>query len=212
MVHGELKQIIMTEEEYHILFPKIQVNFTKNDLVFLINQVKSRHISTLHFKLHCYDKYDEKIYVYTSPRWVITEEYTKRVRTFSISDDVYDKVLYTQIELIALGNSSENPLYFTECMFAEYNGDIIEYHQPSEAIRDVEVGFINSRYVNLYNANGDYLQVIRPTGRNIFTNTISKDVCTVLAPHLAEEMDIDDPVNVFMEFLNQTDQRIDVLR
>lgn len=200
------------EEEYHILFPKTQVNFTKNQLVFHINHIKSRNLSTLFFKLHCFDKRDNEIYVYTSPRWVIDSEYSSRTRVFEISNTVYEQVLYTQIELISLGNSSENPLYFTECMFAEYDGDNVEYHQPSEQIRDVEVGFLNSRYVNLYTQSGDYLQVIRPTGKNITTNTLIKDTCTVLAPHLVEESDIDDPVNIFMEFINQTEQRIDVLR
>ena len=202
----------MTEEEYHILFPKIQVNFTKNDLVFHINNIKSRHLSTLHFKLHCFDKHDEEIYVYTSPRWVIDNEYSARTRAFTISDKVYDEVLYTQIELITLGITSENPLYFTECMFAEYDGDNVIYHEPSEVIRDVEIGFINSRYVNLYTSDGDYLQVIRPTGKGITTNTLVRETCTVLAPHLENEADIDDPINIFMEFINQTEQRIDVLR
>lgn len=169
-------------------------------------------MSTLYFKLHCYDKSDTEIYTYTSPRWVIDTEYKKRSRYFELSDDVYENVLYTQIELITLGISSENPLYFTECMFSEYEGDNMDYHMPQEVIKDVKVGFLNSRYVNLYNSEGNYLQVIRPTGKDITTNNLVKDTCTVLSPHLTDESDIDDPINIFMEFINQTEQRIDVLR
>lgn len=200
------------EEEYHIKFPKIQINFTKPQLTFLINNIKSRHLSTLFFKMHCYNRKDEKVYTYTSPRWVIDTEYKQRKRFFELSDDIYESILYVQIELISIGNSSENPLYFTECMLCEYDGDNPEYHEPQEVIKDVKVGFLNSRYVNLYTEEGNYMQVIRPTGKDITTNTITKDTCTVLAPHLDDESDIDDPINVFMEFINQTEQRIDVLR
>lgn len=211
MVYAELEQIIM-EEEYHIKFPKTQVNFTKPDLVFLINKVKSRLLSTLYFKLYCYNRQDVLFYTYTSPRWVIDTEYRQRKRNITLSDEVYNKTLYTQIELISLGNSSENPLYFTECMLSEYNGDIVEYHKPYEKFDELNVGLINNSYVNLYDKDNNYLQVIRPKRTDMTTKKIIKDTCTVLAPHLSDESDIDDPVNVFMEFINQTEQRIDVLR
>lgn len=200
------------EEEYKIKFPKTQVNFTKPQLFFLINNIKSRRGSVLYFRLYCYDKLDTLIYTYTSPRWVITNEYLTKSRMFEISDDIYDKVFSTRIELIAINNSSENPLYFTECMFSEYDGDDASYHKPNEVKEAFEVGLINSRYINLYDGDGNFLQVIRPDGKNLFTNKISASTCTVLAPHLFEESDIDDPVNVFLEFINQTEQTIDVLR
>lgn len=201
----------MVEEEYRIKFPKIQVNFSSSDLFFLINHVKSREVSALYFKLHCYDKSNTEFYTYVSPRWIITKDYSKKIRTFSLSDDVYDKVLYTRIELIAVGNSSENPLYFTECMFGEDEG-VYEYHTPHEVLKEYTIGFLNSCYVNLYDNDGNYLQIIRPNRENISNNVINHSTCTVLAPHLYEESDIDDPVNVFLEFINQTEQRIDVLR
>ena len=200
------------EEEYKIKFPKIQVNFTKPQLFFLINNIKSRRGSVLYFKLYCYNKSNEVIYTYTSPRWVITDSYLTKSRMFEISDDIYEKVFSTQIELIAINNSSENPLYFTECMFSEYDGDDAKYHKPNEALDRFEVGMVNSRYVNLYDRDGNFMQVIRPDGKNIFTDTISASTCTVLAPHLYQESDIDDPVDVFLEFINQTEQVIDVLR
>ena len=200
------------EEEYHILFPRIQVNFTKPDLVFLINKIRSRSMSALYFKFHCYNRANELLYTYTSPRWVIDTEYQQRWRAFELPDEVYDEVLCTQIELITIGNSSENPLYFTECMLSEYNGDNVKYHEPNEVIKNKKVGFLNSRYANLYTYDGNYVQVIRPQGDDFNTGELTKSTCSVLAPHLSEESDIDDPVNIFMEFINQTEQRIDVLR
>ena len=197
------------ETEYHFTFPKTPTTFITNTVTFSINHIKSRLLSVLYFKLHCYDKSDTEIYTYTSPRWVIDTDWRRRVRTFYLPNGVEEDIVYTQIELISIGVSSLNPLYFTECMLNE-KGDI-GYHQPSEH-RELTVGFLNSRYVNLYSNDGNFLQVIRPQGDKIETNKLLKSTCTVIAPHLAEESDIDDPINIFMEFINQTEQRIDVLR
>ena len=199
----------MSEEEYHIKFPKIEADFSSTNLVFLINQIKSRLTSVLYFKCYFYNRQGTKIHTYTSPRWVIDTDWRRRVRTFYLPNGVEEDIVYTKIELIAIGVSSLNPLYFTECMLNE-KGDI-GYHQPSEH-RELTVGFLNSRYVNLYSNDGNFLQVIRPQGDKIETNKLLKSTCTVIAPHLAEESDIDDPINIFMEFINQTEQRIDVLR
>lgn len=197
------------ETEYHFKFPKTPTTFITSTVTFSINHIKSRLLSVLYFKLHCYDKHSEEIYTYTSPRWVIDTDWRRRVRTFDLPNGVEEDIVYTQIELISIGVSSLNPLYFTECMLNE--GEDIGYHQPSEH-RELTVGFLNSRYVNLYSNDGNFLQVIRPQGDKIETNKLLKSTCTVIAPHLAEESDIDDPINIFMEFINQTEQRIDVLR
>lgn len=206
----------MSEIEYHLKFPVTSILFTETTLTFSINHIKSRLTSILYFKLYCYSKHlnndsepDTLIYTYNSPRWVIDTEYKRRSLTFEIPEDIVDKTAYTQIELIAIGINSENPLYFTECMLNE--GEDIGYHQPAEQIVRV-VGLKNSRYINLYNNDGNYLQVIRPMGDNLTTNVLTKSTCSVLAPHFHDEEDIDDPVNIFLEFINQTEQRIDVLR
>lgn len=201
----------MSEQEYYIKFPKIDANFSNNNLVFLINNIKSRLTSVLYFRVYFYNPNNTLLYTYTSPRWVIDTEYKMRKKSFSISDDVLNHVSKVQIELIAIGNSSENPLYFNECMFCEDDGDYT-YHEPSEVIKETHIGLLNSRYIKLYNGDGDYLQIIRPTGQDFTTKNITKSTCTVLAPHLSSEAEIDDDVNVFMEFINQTEQRIDVLR
>lgn len=198
----------MSEIEYHIKFPKTECRFNDVNLGFLINGVKSRLTSALYFVLHCYDKYDVEIVKYTSPRWIIVDTYEKRIHLFKLPTT--DRVVSTRLELVAVGVNSENPLYFTECMLYEGTEEI-DYVPPHQQIK-LDVGFGNSRYVNLYNRDGNYLQVIRPKGEDIATNEIKASPCTVLAPHLHDEEDIDDPVNIFMEFINQTEQRIDVLR
>lgn len=199
----------MEEIEYRIKFPKTEVGFNSTKLTFKINHIRSRKTSVLYFILHCYDINDEEIYAYTSPRWVIAPTYRMRYKTFEIKDSALEQIAYTQIELRTIGITSENPLYFSECMLNE--GEEEPYSVPHQQVQ-AKVGYNNSRYVNLYDSNGNYLQVIRPTGRELMTNLLTKSECTVLAPHLDEESDIDDPVNVFMEFINQVDQRIDVLR
>jgi len=199
----------MSETEYHLKFPKTQIRFESDEITFSINHIKSRLTSVLYFIFHCYDKTDTEIHTYVSPRWVIDTEYKRRTRTFTIPQTIVDRTLSTRIELVAIGINSENPLYFTECMLNE--GEDIGYHIPHQQVNKT-VGLLNSRYVNLYDKEGNFLQVIRPQGDRISTNKLDKSTCTVLAPHFFEESDIDDPINIFMEFINQTDQRIDVLR
>ena len=200
----------MTETEYQIIFPKQGINFNDNQLTFLINHIKSRVLSTLYFKLKLYDMEDNLIYTYTSDRWVIDTEYNSRSKTFSINEKKLALASQYSIELYAVGITSANPLYFNELMLAE--GEVSEYHKPSDIQEDVPVEFNKSSYVNLYNFDGSYLQVIRPKRDGITTSKLTGSSCTVLAPHFEDEDIRDDPVDIFLEFINQTEQRIDVLR
>lgn len=200
----------MSEINYRIIFPKTEVMFEKSSLTFTINHIKSRYLSTLYFILHCFDKYDTEIFTYTSPRWVITTEYTTKTRTFELGNDLFDDIAYTQIELRTANITSENPLYFNQIMFNE--GEYEEYSIPYAQIKNADVYCNNTRYVNMYDNTGNYLQVIRPNGEPLKSDCLSKSPCTVIAPHLEGETDVDDPINIFMEFINQKDQRIDVLR
>lgn len=203
----------MTEEEYHIKFPVTDALFLKNDLSFSIENIKSRFTSTLYFIVKFYDRHDNLLYTYTSDRWVIDNQYGRRYRNFTISEDVADKTTKYQITLVASNLSSENPLYFNKVMFQE--GDYIAYHTPLESDTS-ETGYLvkynKCSYCNLYNNNGDYLQVIRPKNDSITTKILKKSSCTVLAPHLSDEPVIDDPIDIFLEFVNQREQKIDVLR
>ena len=200
----------MSEIEYILQFPCQQLIFNDNTLTFSINNIKSRLGSVLYFRFICYDKNQSELYTYTSPRWYIDTEYSRRYKTFEIPSEIIADTYFTRIELVTIGVTSENPLYFSECMLNE-GEDIGVYHKPHEQVQ-MEVGMFNSRYVNLYDINGNFLQVIRPNGDKISTDKLYKSTCTVLAPHFYEESDIDDPINIFLEFIHQREQRIDVLR
>lgn len=203
--------------KYHIIFNKQEARFTEPTVTFSIGNIKSRSPSALYFIFRGYDMYDNHIYTYTSPRWVIDTEYQSKTRTFEISDlnelsdetPLFEEIAYTQIELVTVGIDSENPLYFNNLIFND--GEYIGYHTPRERVRK-QIGFSQTRYCNLYDEENNYLQIIRPQGDAVWTDTLNASACTVIAPHLASESDIDSPVNVFYEFINQTEQRIDVLR
>ena len=200
----------MSEDEFHLKFPIQEITFNNSKLTFSINHIRSRLGSALYFKFICFNKNEEPIYTYTSPRWYMDTEYTRRFRTFDIPQDKFDRTFFSQIVLVTIGVDSENPLYFTECML-NVGDDLGEYYQvDEEVIADVKLS--RNCYANLYKKDGNYLQVIRPVGDTINTRKLNKSTCTVLAPHFAEESDIDEPTNIFLEFIHQREQRIDVLR
>lgn len=210
-------EIMTVQIQYHLKFPVTQVLFSKTELTFSINKIKSRLPSVLYFILHCYDmETDEdgkpvnEIYTYTSDRWVIGTVYEHRHTTFEIDSTLLDDFAYTQIELVTMGIDSENPLYFTECMLQEDEWE--EYHTPNEVAQSWFVGFKTNTYANLYNNDGDYLQVIRPHKEAVHTDKLDKAEVTILAPHFEDDEDFDDDVAVFIEAMNQREQTIDVLR
>lgn len=201
------------ELEYHIDIPKTLTpcRFIEDELTFSINWMKSRLPSAVYFILHLYDSSKTEISTYTSDRWIVDHTYSHYHHTFQLNQDEVDDTSFYQIELVAVNINSENPLSFKEIMLQQtpYDG---YYHKPNEVLDSKEIKFNKSRYANLYMENGDYLQVIRPKADNIFTDKLVGSACTVLAPHLVDETDLDNPINLFLEFLNQTEQRIDVLR
>ena len=196
--------------EYHLIFPKTYNLFNDTTVTFSIEHIKSRITSVLYFILRCYDKDDNVIFTYKSPRWAIDTSYKRRVQTFDIGKDSLDNTVYVQLELVSIGTSSENPLYFNGLMLVN-DYDLKEHHAPDEHT-NAEIGFLNTRYANLYDSEGNFLQVIRPVGDKFETNKLNHSECTVIAPHFSDESDIDDPINIFYEFINQVEQRIDVLR
>lgn len=211
--------VIMTQQiQYHLFFPVTQVLFSKNELSFTINHIKSRVPSVVYFRLHCYDmildsetrKPSHEIYTFTSPRWVVGTVYETRTHTFTIPDDIVEDTAYTQIELVTMGIDSENPLYFSEVMFQE--GVFSEYHSPSEEIKSIPIAFHNNSYANLYTDDGEYLQVIRPNREAFHTDVLDKAQYTILAPHFEDDENFDDDVAVFIEAMNQREQTINVLR
>ena len=199
-----------TEEEYHLKFPKSDINWMGTELTFSINHVKSREMSTLYFTLTLYDVDDKITYIYESDRWLIDSKYRHKECTFIIPQDIMDISADYQITLITVGTTSENPLHFNEVMLQE--GEFTDYHSPQETPVSWEVKFNKNSFANLYSSDGVALQVIRPLRDSFFTNKITKSECTVLAPHLYDEPSVDNPNSLFLEFINQKEQRIDILR
>lgn len=209
----------MTDIEYSIKLPKTDVIFTDNNLTFSIYNMKSRLPSAVYFILHLYDRNDNELYaqgsepVYTmNHRWVVDNTYSRYHHSFSIDKHYIDEAVSYIIEIRADNINSENPLYFNKLMFNE-GGIEEEHHVPMEVAEDVKIGFNKARYVNLYDDRREtYLQVIRPLKGNFTTGEITPSGCTVLAPHITSEPSCDGHIELFLEFINMREQRIDVLR
>lgn len=222
--------------EYKLKLPLQRRLFDDTTLTFTINHIRSRRPSVMYFKFHCYGIectkqiieetgevwYTDEIYlegtenpVYTSPRTVIGTAYGNEpsyTHTFPIPDVIEDTV-YCMVEIILLGIDSENPLYFNQLMLQEgnqFNG----YHDPLEMdkMNNHTIELLDSLYANLYDLDGNYLQVIRPNKEHFNTNSLLGAKHTILAPHFAEENEVDSHVAVYLEAMNQTEQKIDVLR
>ena len=228
--------------QYKLKLPLQRRNFEKTDLTFSIGHIRSRRPSVMYFILHCYDytttktvdeETGEFIYsgeilvdgepIYTSKRTVIGTAYGDEpsyVDSFTIPSkytkdnkqrDVIEDTVYYMIEIITIGVDSENPLYFNRLMFqegSEYHG----YHDPSEISNSHSVELPQNLYANLYDLDGNYLQVIRPNKESFRTDELGGAKYTILAPHFEDDEGVDSHIAVFLEAMNQTEQRIDVLR
>lgn len=200
----------------HLKFPKSRVRFEGNDLSFTINHIKSREASVVYFMLHLFDMRGDEItslndvsYPYVSDRWVIGSEFSSYTTNFELDEDVVDITSVVQLEMVLIGITSENPLLFNEVMFQE--GEFESYHKPFELLDSQLVNISKNIYANIYDMNENFVQVIRPVGnKNFKTDLLLRNECTVLAPHLNNESDIDDPVNIMLEFVNMTEQTIGI--
>lgn len=208
--------------EYRLKLPKQNVLFDTVDLTFSINHLRSRRPSIIYFILHLYDMSNNEILiddnpVFVSERSVVGTKFDLEnadyVYTFSIPQSALDSAVYNQLEIRTLGVDSENPLYFSELMLqegTEYNG----YHVPQELdkMNSHTIELPSNLYANLYDKDGNYLQVIRPNKEQFNTNTLNKAQYTILAPHFESDEDVDSHIAVFLEAMNQREQKIDVLR
>lgn len=224
--------------EYRLCLPLQNKNFDENVLRFTINHIRSRRPSILYFIFHCYDMDCEKVVdeetgeisytheilvndkpLFESPRGVIgtsysydpsSPDYTEKIE---LPSNKMEDIVYWMLEIRTLGIDGENPLYFSELMLNErdeFNG----YHMPQEMDKanNHSIGLPNNLYANIYRSDGNYLQVIRPNKEGFNTNNLGKAKYTILAPHFEEEDEVDDHIAVFLECMNQTEQKIDVLR
>ena len=212
--------------KYKLTFPvkdgeisPAQIRIDKNsDLTFSMGKIKSRrNPCVVYFKFYCFDYHGNKIAEYTSDRWVITTEYTPKHSTFTIpyeqkpdSEEYYDGTDLDDyyMELYMIGVDSENPLYFNNIQLNE--GDLLDYHQPEKLMDNIQIGFNNNYYCNLYDSTDSFLQVIRPYHDGFSTKSLGKSQMTVLIPHLPNETIFDDPINLFYEYMYMTEQKIGV--
>lgn len=198
------------QTEYHILFQEIDNNIDDENLTFVVNHMKSRIPSVVYFVLHCYDIDGREIKVakkpaYVGKRWVVDSTYSKYVEKFKLSEKVLGKTSKVQVELVAIHINDNNPLYFNECMLTDRL--FTEYHKTDEAMEVAQISLIKNGYANLYmNKSKNYLQVIRPSKKAFTTHSLTANDITVLAPHIPNEPSVDEPTNLFIEFLNQTEQ------
>lgn len=190
---------------------KFRKNFTNTKLTFSIEHIKSDKLIMVRPYLRLYTSTKEYITQYAGNWWIIGSDYQKQYSTFNINKDTLDTTAFYEIRLIVDGLTPTNKLYFNHMQLAE--GSITDYHQPESAIPKTAIKFNNNFYANLYTSNEEnYLQVIRPYYNNMDTETITKSKVTVLAPHLANEDEYDSPSNIGLEFMNQHDQVIEILR
>ena len=197
-----------------------------------VENIMSRLPTVVYFMIHCLDKDKDVITTYTTERWAIGSTWESNYDSVRISEDFnnYESLLiihsqnqgklldwkltqdvqrdtsYIQLEMVVLGVTSENPLYFNKVMLKE--GEYEGYHVPKELASEFAVSYINNNYSLFLNDSDGYLQVIRPYKDSMTTKSITASNLTVIAPHLTNESPIDDPVNILYEFMNQREQEV----
>ena len=197
--------------KYKLTFPKTQIRVNTNQLTFSIGKIKSRTPSVVYFKFIGYDLHNTEITNYTSPRWVITTNYARKFKTFNLTFSTgytIDDLDTFVIELYAIGIDSENPLWFNHVQLN--HGEDTDYHTPNEEKQNITIGFNKTSYVNLYDTTETYLQIIRPNKEAFTTEELSKSQGTIIAPHLPNESEFDNPTALMYEYMYQTEQKIGV--
>ena len=206
---------LLKEEKGKAIIPApAQIRVSDEELTFTINNIKSRTPSVGYFKFYGFDYRKNKILEYTSPRWVITTEYSQKYNTFNIKNLLQqtnkepEDLDHFYIELYLLGIDSENPLYFNRLQLND--GELKDYHTPNEHINEIEIGFNENSFVNLYDSSDNFLQIIRPYHESFKTTELSTSQVTILAPHLENETSFDNPIALFYEYMYMSEQKIGV--
>ena len=203
------------ERQFKIKSQKFLHNIKENTLTFIIDQMKCRTLAIVYFKLHAYDIHDDEILVnddalYVGRRWIVSEQFQTYYETFEISTEQIRQIKNLQVELVMIRVNANNPLSFTGVRLA--NGGYDGIHRVSDVENIVHsIEFLDSGYANLYSEEvEDYLQVIRPTKTPFTTKQLTRCKYTVLAPHLVGESALDNPTNLFIEFLEQHEQETNI--
>lgn len=199
--------------KYTITLPKKELmkNFTNKKLTFSVGKMKSKGVCIVKPVLQLITINKQPLKTLSGVSWVVANNYNSYIQTFNLTDDELQETAYIQLKLEVIGITSTQPIYFTNLMLNE--GSYTEYHQPNDTIEEMSIYFINNFFTNVYTKNKDcYLEIIRPNYDSLTTKTLSKSNCTVLAPHLSDEDKIDSPENIGLEYMNMSDQVIEILR
>ena len=199
--------------KYLITLPKQELvkNFTTTRLTFTIGKMRSLGVCIVKPVLKLYNLNKTSISEYSGKQWVVANNYTEYTQTYNITEDELYDTAYIQIVLEVVGITNEYPIYFNNLMLNE--GDYTAYHQPDESLDEMTIYFVNNFFTNLYSSNTDsFLEVIRPNYDNFTTQVLKKSKCTILAPHLVNEDSIDSSENLSLEYMNMSDQVIEILR
>lgn len=196
-----------------ITLPKKHIvkNFTNTKLTFTIGKMRSRGVCIVKPILKLYNLNKTQIKEYSGKQWVVANNYKEYTQSYTMTEDELYDTAYVQIVLEVKGITSNYPIYFNNLILNE--GDYTSYHQPDESLDEMTVYFVNNFFTNLYRNNSDsYLEVIRPNYDNFTTEVLKKSKCTVLAPHLMNEDSVDSSENLSLEYMNMSDQVIEILR
>ena len=194
---------------YTLTSDYLRKNFADTTLTFSCQKMKSKNdVVIIKPSIHFYST-DKTELSSDDGMWVVGSSYSQHSCEFTVSD--IEMIGYYKIKLTIYNLKEGNALSFNHIQLAE--GTETEYHQPEQDIPKTRIRLQNNFYANLYTSSDEsYLQVIRPYYTNMDTETLSKSKATVIAPHLANEEETDTPSNLGLEFMNQSDQIIEILR
>lgn len=196
---------------YTIISKKIKKNFNATKLTLSVENMKAIDFVMVRPFLRIYDSANRTLGTAYGDWWSIGNIKEKCSKTFTITQTNLEKTAWYTIGFIIDGVTHTNRLLFNHIQLCE--GESTMYHQPATAIPKTEIKFTSNFYANFYtNDEKTYLQVIRPYYNSMDTKTITKSKVTVLAPHLADEDDVDDPNNIGLEYMNMSEQVIEILR
>ena len=198
-------------KRYNISSKLLKKNFSSSKVTFYIDHARADDIVFIRPYMSVYTSGKAFIKNYWGGWQIITPKYTSHSATYTLTNTELEGIGYYKVGLVVDNATLHNKLYFNHIQLAE--GTVKSYHQPEANIPKTSIKLQNNFYVNLYSDNNNgFLQVIRPYYNNFDTETLTKSKVTVLAPHLDNEDDIDSPQNIGLEFMNASDQVIEILR
>ncbi len=202
-----------------IIFPKTQVRLEDDTLTFVIGNIKMRNKpGIVYYKFYGYNIAGKEIFQFESKKEIIGTTYTSLYapipdpenpdaeKPYTFQVDNYTKIDSYVIELYIAGATSENPVYMNHLMLT--NNEYLDYHEPLESKKKVDIGFKNSNYVNLYTEHEEYLQVIRPNMDLFTSEVLTHSQKTILVPHLPNESEYDNPSSIVYEYMLMNEQKI----